>query len=150
MEDNSDSYRRAAELVYVQMREMSEFALKMQGEYGRWLVSSLLFLHGAAIGGLLFKVSNGNLPPYFDALWWFLSGILLALVAGFSAWWNFTFVAEQYYEWADVRMLTDSECWPKPGPNYAVKVTLWIAVIAGVLSAGCLIGGAAHVACSWQ
>lgn len=151
MADADDSYRRQAEIVYVQMRQMHEFSLKMLGEYGRWLISSLLFLHGATIGGLLFKASGtGGPPTYLNALWWFIAGIVFALAAGFSAWWNFTFAAEQYHRWADVRMLSDKTYWPGPSSNCAVEVTKWMAVIAGVLSVGCIVGGAAHVACAWR
>ncbi len=110
----------------------------------------MLFLHGAAIGGLLFKSSGAAPPPYLHALWWFVAGIVLALIAGFSAWWNFTFAAEHYNRWADVRMLSDRSYWPKPDHGCAVEVTKWIAIVAGVLSVSCIVGGAAQVACSWR
>ena len=72
MTDDTDHYKRAAEIVYVQNRQMHEFSLKMQAEYGKWLVSSLLFLHRAAIGGLLFKATGASAPVYLLGLWWFV------------------------------------------------------------------------------
>lgn len=150
MANEDDAYRRAAEIVFVQFQKLNESSLKMQGEYGKWLVSSLLFLHGAAIGGLLFKWSGGSAPPYLYALWWFVFGIVFALATGFSAWGNFTFAADLYNRWADVRMLTNRDHWPQPSTSCAIKATMWIAILTGVLSTICIVGGAAHVACTWR
>jgi hypothetical protein len=86
MADEDDHYGHAAEIVYVQNRQMHEYSLKMQADYGKWLVSSLLVLHGAAISGLLFKGSAGNPPPFLHAITWFVIGVVLALATGFSAW----------------------------------------------------------------
>ena len=150
MVDEDDKYKRAAELVYEHNTEMHEFCIERQAEYGKWLTSSLFIMHGAAISGLLFKAPHGAPPVYLFAVWWFVIGLVLALASGFSAWWNFTFLADQYNRWADHRMLTDRARWPEPVPSRAIDATLWIAVVTGVLSVGCLLGGAASVACSWR
>jgi hypothetical protein len=151
MTDNNSDYRRSAEVVFVQLRQMQEFSLRMMGEYGRWLISSLLFLHVAALGGLLFKAGGTAPPPYLHALWWFVAGIVLAFSAGFSAWWNFSYAAEQYHRWADHRMLTDRNYWPSGEDNSGIiTFTKRVALGAGVLSILCLVGGAIHVSCTWQ
>lgn len=150
MVGEDDNYRRSAEVVYDHNTKMHEFCIKMQADYGKWLISSLLFLHGAAIGGLLFKAVDKNPPPYLFAVWWFVIGTILALAAGFSAWWNFTFLAERYNKWADYRMLTDRAYWPESHSTHGIDATLWIAVVTGVLSVACLLGGALSVACTWH
>lgn len=151
MANEDDSYRRVAEIEFNRLLELHEFFLKMMGEYGRWLVSSLLFLHGAAIGGLLFKSGFNGVPPYLHALWWFVGGIVLAISAGFSAWWNFSTAATIYYRMADYRMLNDRNFWPRDHSGFRiVTATKWIAVISGVSSVACLVAGAAYVVASWH
>jgi hypothetical protein len=143
MADEDEAYKRSAEVVYNQLRHAHEFSLRTLTEYGKWLISSLLFLHGAAIGGLLFKWSGTGPPPYLASLWWFVLGVVFALGAGLSAWWNFTLAAEQYERWADHRMLNDRTYWPTPKSNSWIDGTRWCAVGAG-------IGGAACVAATWN
>jgi preprotein translocase subunit SecE len=63
---------------------------------------------------------------------------------------NFTFAARQYHQWADFRMLTDKTYWPQSTQNGAVEATLWIAVVTGILSVVCLLGGAVAVLCTWR
>ena len=145
------NYRRVAELEFHRLLELHEFSLKMMGDYGRWLISSLLFLHGAAIGGLLFKSGFNGAPPYLNSLWWFVAGIVLAMGAGFAAWLNFSKAAEIYHRWADHRMLTNRAFWPTD--NSGSKVVSWtkrIAILCGIVSVGCLVGGAASVVASWH
>jgi hypothetical protein len=148
--DEDQKYLRAAELVYARMERLYEIDLKMQGDYGKWLISSLLFLHSAAIGGLLFKASGVTAPPYLYALWWFVGGIIFALGAGFSAWWNYTFSMEVYAEAADVRMLTDQARWPKWEKIKRIETTMRIAIGAGFISLFCLVCGAANVCYLWH
>jgi hypothetical protein len=147
---DDEEYKRVAEIEFNRLRDMQEHSMKVQSEYGRWLVSSLLFLHGAAIGGLLFKTGNNGVPPYLSALWWFVGGIVLALAAGFAAWWNFTFAAQTYFKWADYRMLSDRAYWPKGEADPRIGWTLRVAVAGGLLSVACLIAGAGWVVSKWH
>ena len=150
MNDN-DPYRRSAEVVFHDLKEGQRVARTAQAEYGKWLINTLWLMHSGSIVGLLFKAHAGQSPPpYFSALWWFVAGIVLAFGAGFSAWWNFTFAAAQYEKWADHRMLNDQKYWPKETGSSRSSITLWIAVAFGVLSVGCLLGGAWAVSSSWH
>jgi hypothetical protein len=144
-----ENYRRSAEAVYTGLKELQGFALKMQGECGRWLIVSLLSLHVAAIGGVLLKTSGGT-PSILDSLWWFVAGIILALAAGFSAFWNFFLAASGFDRMADHRMLSDRQYWPTKPLGRWVKLTLWLSVSSGVLSAACLLGGAIVVRSALQ
>jgi hypothetical protein len=150
MNSGDETYKKSAETVYTQIRQMQQFAMQMQGEYGKWLISSLLFLHGAAIGGLLFKVTSEHPPAYLSALWWFVAGILLALASGFATWCNFSFVADQFERWADHRMLIDRTYWPAEQAGNSIDVTRWVAILCGILSASCILGGSFTVVCMWR
>lgn len=138
---SDEAYKRIAEVTYRDLRNLQEFSLKMQGEYGKWLIASLLFLHGAAIGGLFFRATANSFTAT-GSLWWFVAGIILALGAGFSAFWNFFIAAQAYHEMADPRMLDDPSHWPKGGKAWPIYLTLWLAIVLGVLSALCLPMGA--------
>jgi len=136
-----EEYKRQAQLVYDHMKTMHEFSLKMQSEYGRWLISTLITLHTAAIAGLFYKTLD-NHPPYLSSIWWFVVGIILGLATGFLAWWNFSFAANSYHNAADHRMLNDPTYWPSTMTNQkAVTLTLWATQVCGVASALCLAGG---------
>ncbi len=109
-------------------------------------------MHGSAIAGLAFRASsNGVAPPYLAATIWFLSGMVLALGSGFAAWWNFSFAANQYNDWAKPNMVFDRNHWPGP-PKHHRKITssLWAAIICGNLSIICLLAGAIHVFLVWH
>jgi hypothetical protein len=122
-----------------------EHARQLQADYGKWLISSLLFLHSAAIGGLAFKLES--LKQVVDSLWWFVIGILLALLSGLMSWWNFTLNDNAMQRLADHRMLTDPKYWPTTSPyQRLIWFTLVMALVSGISSAACLVAGSAFVA----
>jgi len=145
-----DDYKQQSTLVYNRMVESIRFCATAQSEYGKWLVNTLWLMHSGALVGLLFR-SPGGRPEYLGSLWWFVIGIALAFGAGFAAWWNFTFATDLYSKWAKVSMLTNPADQPTEDPvqSLKIKITMWIAVVAGVLSLCCLLGGAAAVYCNW-
>lgn len=138
-----DPYRASALVVFKHNSDMRDLCLKIQSEYGRWLVTSIFFMHGSAIAGLLFKNGASKLP-YIDALCWFVAGLVLALATGFATWINFTLNANQYDKRADYRMLRDSQHWPK-GSDPWIDRMMFAAITLGILSVACLIAGAGHV-----
>jgi hypothetical protein len=149
-DEKNDNYRLIATAAFQQMEDMRSKAFTMQGDYGKWLISSLFLMHGSAIAGLIFKSAGPDAPPFLFAVSWFVAGILFALGSGFLAWLNFTFAMQQYDKWATPNMLVNAEHWPKPATSKAVDRTLWTAVVSGFLSVACLIGGAVHVLCVWH
>jgi hypothetical protein len=151
MADENEDYRLIAAAAFRQLDDMRSKSFTMQGDYGKWLISSLFLMHGSAIAGLVFKSGGCSAPPFLSAVAWFVAGIVFALGAGFAAWWNFTFAMKQYDEWATPNMLINRDHWPKPATSkFLIDTTLWIAVVCGVLSVVCLIGGAVHVLCVWH
>lgn len=146
-----DDYAKHSEAVYKDLKEGERLAKASQVEYGKWLVNTLWLMHSGSIVGLLFRTPIGaGAPPYLGALWWFVAGIVFAFGAGFAAWWNFTFAANTYSTWADYRMLTSPEHWPKAAQPRALQVTMWIAIACGVASVACLLGGAGTVWATWK
>ena len=136
-----DAYRRSAEVVYEGLKELQGYSFRMQGEYGKWLIVSLLSLNSAAIGALLLK-TGANMP--IVSIWVFVVGILLALASGLAAFYNFYLLAKAYDEMADHRMLSDRKHWPKTDyiSERWVSFTFNASVVAGLASAACLPLGA--------
>ncbi len=146
----SEAYKKQAETAYQQNFELLKSARSAQIEYGRWLINTLWLMHSGAIVGLLFKAHSGEHPPaYASALFWFVVGIVAAFAAGFAAWWNFTFAAVLFQSWADVRMLNDPKYWPVQKSGKGMIVTMWIAILGGLASVGCLVVGSIAVWRSW-
>jgi hypothetical protein len=103
-----------------------------QFEYGKWLLASLLAVHGGSLIAIsqagdvraqLYEASGPSL----------IYGLAAALIAGGMGWFNFTFASQVY----DTRIgaLKDGLPLPQtPKMILAVTVTMWAAVILAVTS----------------
>lgn len=148
---SEDSYKEVAKLTYDGMLEMRRLSYSTQADYGKWLISSIFLMHGSAIAGLAFRASATGMPPYLSAVLWFVFGMILALGAGFSAWWNFSAAADQYNTWAKPAMLFDQSSWPTEAAKAReIEATKWLSIGCGVLSVVALLGGAVHVLWTWK
>jgi hypothetical protein len=143
-------YREQAKLFYNQAVDRAKLSATIQADYGKWLVNTLWLMHSGAIVGLLFRATTTGRPPYFSELWWFIFGVAFAFGAGFASWWNFTFAVNQYDQWASPAILTDRTKWPITAAfKWKIRVTMWVAIVCGLLSMGCLILGALAVYRAW-
>jgi len=106
----TDDYRLQARASFDLLAKRLEFVAKMQAEYGKWVVATLLFLHTSAIAGLLYKSEASSHPR---ALGCFAIGAAFAVITGAAAWINFTAAMFIYDKFCDVRMLVNSDRWPK-------------------------------------
>lgn len=150
-DQGQDQYKETARLTYESLLEMRRLSFAAQADYGKWLISSIFLMHGSAIGGLAFKTATTGAPSYLAAILWFVIGMILALGAGFSAWWNFSLAAQQYDGWAKPAMLFNRERWPSEATKIGgIRETRWISIGCGVLSVLALLGGALHVFCAWK
>jgi hypothetical protein len=147
---NNEAYGQIAEAMLKKMMEARGHSFIAQIDYGKWLISSLFLMHGSAIAGLAFKASGPTAPPYLFAVSWFVAGIVLALGAGFAAWWNFSFATRQYDDWANPNMLINPANWPSTPTVRGVEATKWISIACGLLSVACLVAGAVHIIRVWQ
>lgn len=147
----TDLQVKQAELTYQSILELRKSSYASQAEYGRWMINTLWLMHSGAIVGLLFKAHVGEHPPaYAGSLFWFVVGIVFAFIAAFSAFWNFTFAAQLFHTWADARMLSSLEAWPKAVKMRRFATTLWISMAGGLFSLGCLVLGSYFVMQSWK
>ena len=140
--------KEAAQIVYGQLREMQRATFDVSQQYGRWLLSSLVVIHGGALFGLftfLGEIANkpAALAQYQYTIWWFVIGLILALFAGLMAWVNWSMHTNNYNHMASYEMLWDPDKWTGTPPhNRGLFVTNWASLGSGLLSAGCIIGGA--------
>jgi hypothetical protein len=133
----------ARRLLLSHMRERARIAGEFQGQYGKWLVASLLLVHGAVFGFLATSetLSRLYLPHVY---WWPVAGLILAMGCGFLTWINWGLHLSQNLA-ADVNAMHDlTQAWPRSDP----KVERWIAptfrlsVACGLGSALCIAGAA--------
>lgn len=154
MADNSQTKqfmrdrKESAEFVYNSLKEMQRATFDVAAQWGRWLLASLLLIHGGALFGLFTFLSDlaskpDALSQYQLTVWWFVSGLILTLTAGTMAWLNWSMHSENYGHIANPVMLWDPEVWTRE-PQYVRGLwwTHWIALVCGVASALCIIGGA--------
>src|SRR5688572_12133387 len=77
MTDINNLVVEARKLRYEQLQQNRRSAGELQGEYGRWLVASLLLVHGGSI--LLLAQSPEMVRLVLPAVfWWLVAGHLLA------------------------------------------------------------------------
>lgn len=139
---------RLRELSYAQLREGARNAAMLQGQYGRWLISSLLIIHGAAIGFIAHSDSlSGLLIPW--PFGWLVIGLVLALACGFVTWINWS-LHMALYEDVWPQMITDSSSWPdfeKSPQTRWIAITFWLSPALGIISVLAMIVTAIAAAC---
>lgn len=129
------------------MVEERKSAFQGHIDYGKWLIASMLAIHGGSIYTLM-NLRTLVLETQKPALIWAamssVAGIALIMVAGFFAWLNFQLASDKIGQWIDPRMLYDEESWPQAdAPTLdPIMVTLYLAGATGVASWLCFIGAA--------
>ncbi len=142
------SQREAAEIVYKELKEMQRATFDVATDWGRWLLGSLLLIHGGALFGLFTFLSTlagkpEALVQYQWTVWWFVAGVILTLLAGMMAWFNWSMHSDNYECMANKEMLWDSSKWVgNPPHGFWLGATHYAAIICGLLAAGCIVGGA--------
>ncbi|MBD9390240.1 hypothetical protein IB237_23850 [Agrobacterium sp. AGB01] len=137
-----------AEIVYKDYKEMHRATFELAGQYGRWLLASLLLIHGGALFGLFTFLSEladkpDALARYQLTVWWFVIGLMLTLFAGLCTWANWTLHSDNYDGWANKPMLWDPEEWAGATRHtWAIDFFYWAALVLGVLASLCIVGGA--------
>lgn len=133
-----DRYVLIARETYDHFRRYQEHSHRGHIEYGKWLMASLLAVHGGAIyaiSGLKASVRADQLAGLLDAAAWNLAGVFCTLIAGFAAWLNFQCAEHIYGTWANPKMLYRSDLispsQPKTDP---INATLLLAAGFGLLA----------------
>nr|WP_156939238.1 hypothetical protein [Mesorhizobium sp. LSJC277A00] len=145
-------YEQHAREVFKQMAELRAASQRNHVDYGRWLIASLLAVHGGslyAISGLWNgsrKLADTAMPALVAGAGWNLFGIGFILIAAFLAWLNFQFAERQYFKWGDPAILYRSDYWPKGDERTdPVTATLFLSAAFGLTSFGCFVAGAMSV-----
>ena len=137
----------ARKLTYEDLQKSKHHAFQLSADYGRWLIASLLLVHSATVAFLAQneRLASSVLPMVFG---WHVAGLLLALLCGFLVWANWSFHAA-IYESVSSSMIYDDERWPEfdSGTARWITWTYWTGIIAGILSALCILGSAVKVYC---
>ena len=137
-----------AEIVYKDYKEMQRATFDLAGQLGKWLLASLLLIHGGALFGLFTFLSEladkpDALSRYQWTVAWFVSGLMLTLFAGLCTWANWSMHSDNYDGWANKPMLWDPEEWiGATRHTWGINFFYWAALLLGVLSALCIAGGA--------
>lgn len=140
--------KEVAELIYKDYKEMQRATFDVAAQWGRWLLASLLLIHGGALFGLFTFLSEladnpSALSQYQATVWWFVAGIMLTLFAGMLTWMNWSMHSDDYDNLANAAMLWDPEEWiGKPAHTWGLNITYYAAIALGLLSAACIAGGA--------
>lgn len=134
--------------IYVAMRENASRSLQLQGEYGKWLIASITILHAGALVAL---ANSERLAPALGggAGWWFIAGLVLALVCGFVVWINWGLVSRSFEHFARSDLiLNDYTVLHEPDPyRIWIGVTYWLPIFLGISSVSMLVAGAGAVSC---
>jgi hypothetical protein len=122
-------------------------------EYGKWLIASLLAVHGGAIfaiSGLKDAVKPEQLAGLVNAAAFNLGGVFLTLLAGFGAWLNFQFANTIYERWQTPKLLYRGDALPRDNERGAWKVgaTLWVSAAVGIAASLCFVASAILVVCA--
>jgi hypothetical protein len=139
---NPEQVIEARKLAYEDFLKSKAHAFQLSGEYGRWLIGYLLLVHSAALAFLAQndRLSKVILPSVF---WWHVIGLLSAFLCGFLVWANWSFHA-RLWETVNPGMIYDEEHWPKfdDGTTHWITWTYWTGIVAGILSALCILASA--------
>ena len=118
-------------------------------EYGKWLIATMVAVHGGALYALnTLRSAAPGLPSdrhslLLEAASWHVAGIVLVLIAGFMGWLNFGYAAQHYDRWAEPGMMRRTDMWPKnSGTRDPIGATYVLAICAGLGSGFSLIAGA--------
>jgi len=142
MAEATDKIFEARKLRYEQLQQNRRSANELQGQYGRWLIASLLLVHGGSI--LLLAQSPDMIKTVLPAVfWWHIAGLVLALACGFTTWANWSYHIVLYDNVSPAMIYDDNE-WPKFDPKVQTKIgwTHWSSITLGLLSGACILGAA--------
>lgn len=137
-------------LIFEDHQKSKDRAMQLNGDYGKWLIASLLLVHGAAIAFLAQseRLSQVVLPHVF---WWHIFGLLAALTCGFLVWINWSLHAK-IYDGVHPGMIYRDDHWPNfdSSTNSWITRTHWTAIGVGIVSAICILGSAIVVYCNMK
>ncbi|WP_430251270.1 hypothetical protein [Neorhizobium sp. DAR64860/K0K1] len=148
--DEAERFRLHSREIYDHYKAYQAASWSGHVEYGKWLIASLLAVHGGAIyaiSTLKDSVRPAQINGLIDAAAWNLGGVFMTLVAGFAAWLNFQAAEATYNRWSDPAMLYRSDSFPSDDDRKTdpITATLFFAAAAGLMSAFAFLTSATTV-----
>lgn len=147
-----EAFQRVSKEYFDHFKDMRKENLRGNVEYGRWLVATMVAVHGGALYALnVIRGTSPTLSPdklafLIEAASWHITGIVLIMIAGFMGWLNFGFAAALYDRWANPEMLNRLDRWPRnEDKTDPIAATYWLALCAGIGSGFSLVVGAIAV-----
>lgn len=137
-----------AALVFKELKASQQSCLDVSTAYGRWILNCLFLMHGGALFGMFTFLGPVAREPakialYASTIWWFVIGLICALISGLNAWLNWGFNALEYENRANYRMLWEPSVWEnEPIHSRKIEITNWLCIGFGVASALCIVGAA--------
>lgn len=135
--EDRERYEIHAREHYRLLNELRFAAQRNHVEYGKWLIASMLAIHGGAIYAInavrngRYDLSEPARELLTHAAGWHVVGIMCIMLAGFMAWLNFQCAEVIYDDWANPAMTYRSDMWPKPRKRDPVTATLFLAAAFG-------------------
>lgn len=137
MDDDDEKFTHNKNLF----EEMRRNAFQAQIDYGKWLIASLLLVHGGSIFAIA-QLGKDGVQLFLASGPWFVAGIMFALLAGMFTWFNFNFAINAYNQgWVAVVNRSD----PRPAIEPFIKKarrTMQLAIAFALLSASMIVIGA--------
>ena len=134
-EKTPEQWQFVAKEYYQFLCERRDMSTSAHIGYGKWLLATLVAVHGGAIVAISNFGSNAG-QILLVAGWYFLAGLMLAILSAFCAWLNFQFAEHAYAEMAQAGMIYDKDDWPAETIPHETKITatLWLAAGLGIVS----------------
>jgi hypothetical protein len=141
--------RELAMVVFNDWKESQRATFEVAAGWGRWLIGSLVIVHGGALFGM-FSFLDGVaadqvlLTGYKWPIWCFVLGLVLALLSGFFAWINWSMHSYNYGHQAHHEMLWNPNEWLKDAYfDRGLTVTNRLSIGSGLCSAFLIVAATA-------
>jgi len=135
--------------IYDHAKAYREITFQNHVGYAKWLLASLLAVHGGTIyviNSLRSALRPEQIEGLIDGASWNLIGIAFTLLSGFFTWTNFQAANLLYAEWADPAMFYRTDRTPaekqKGKKTDLINATLFLGVSFGLISAICFVESA--------
>ena len=137
-------YRKVAEAHYAHLLTQLDHWRRYQVEIAKWLLASLVLVHGGAIVALIQTPDGRRVLGIVAAF--FVLGIILATASGLLVWINTGLLIGAFEAMIDPKMLVSVDHYPKPQNGRWINVTYYAAIIAGIASLSLFASGAISAA----
>lgn len=131
---------QAARFVFDEYRRQEQKYFEVAAAYGRWLVASMLLVHGGGMVAILSflgsaRAASIDVSALFCAVLALTLGLVLAFATGALAWLNSYYLSSHCEEFTPISMLYNKDQWVTE-TSYGTKIaiTFYGAIFTGTMS----------------